>query len=323
MTGEELMLELTRHCDDLQRFAVGVEADAVAILEEEQSKIYALIFNLKREIGEGRLPNDYRTQQLLKDAERQLTELWDNVLNDLEDLLEEHAQGVAETQSEFWVLFLAGAGLTISGITKSEINNIVRYGKYRGLTRNQLLENVAQGDVSRVYQAIASGLQNGLSMEDICRNAEKEFVKTRRYLTTEVGTIINGLADDSALAVASRNKLRLLYLTMFDDKVCGDCMQYGGMIFDADDPALPAVPRHPNCRCVLVPMADRYATTPQVGFEDYFDTLDAMDQVERLGAIRYNAWDLGEYVLKPWEEPSRNARLSLADISRRDHERLA
>lgn len=36
-----------------------------------------------------------------------------------------------------------------------------------------------------------------------------------------------------------------------DHKCCPVCKEFDGMIYRDDDPALPRLPLHPNCRCSL------------------------------------------------------------------------
>lgn len=37
-----------------------------------------------------------------------------------------------------------------------------------------------------------------------------------------------------------------------DHKCCPVCKEFDGMIFRDDDPNLPQLPLHPNCRCTLL-----------------------------------------------------------------------
>ena len=37
---------------------------------------------------------------------------------------------------------------------------------------------------------------------------------------------------------------------------CAECLQYNGKIFDIEDPALPQLPIHPNCRCKYVSLSN-------------------------------------------------------------------
>lgn len=43
----------------------------------------------------------------------------------------------------------------------------------------------------------------------------------------------------------------LEFIAEDDQKCCPVCKEFDGMIFRDDDPEIPKLPLHPNCRCVL------------------------------------------------------------------------
>lgn len=320
-TPEELALLLTRHCDDLQRYAAGLSEDAVAEFAATEAAIYELIYQIEATLG-GNTANDYRTQRELNELKDQLAEIRNSVRDEVCDELDRETAELIDTENDFLLWLLAGhfaaSGRTGRTLSKADAAKIARYGKYHGLTRRQIIAKVTDGDVSRLYEEIVDGLENGSSLAELREAARKQMMTTRRYIKSEIDSIVNGVANDVGLAVASKNRLRLIYLTMFDARVCEECGGYHGEIYEFNSPDIPALPRHVHCRCRLVPETEWMADDLAVSFREYFDTLSGTEKRRRIGAAKYELYRAGEYRLKQFEEPPAAARFTLAEIRERD-----
>lgn len=325
-TKEELSRLLAQHCDDLQRYAAGLSEDAVAEFAETEAAIYELIYQIEATLG-GNMKNDYQTQRKLDALKEQLEEIRNSVKDDLCEELDGETADLIETESNFLLLMLA-AWLAASGrkgrdLSKADAEKIARYGKYKGLTREQIIDKVTAGDINRIYEEIVDGLKNGDSLAELREAARKEMMTTRRYIKSEVESIVNGVVNDVGLAMAGKNHMALIYLTMFDFRVCDECRNYNGKIYEYDSENIPALPRHIHCRCRLVPAAGLSTDEMTISFPEYFESLSATEKRKRLGNKKYEQYKSGEYKIKPYEEPPASARMSLEEIRKRDSDAFA
>ena len=89
---------------------------------------------------------------------------------------------------------------------------------------------------------------------------------------------------------------KILYVADTGENTCRECSDNDGKIFDIDDPGLPQLPVHPNCRCKYVS-----ATAP---YEDVSEDVERHRIIKNLEA----AGDLDEEKAKALAEQIVNAR---------------
>ena len=96
----------------------------------------------------------------------------------------------------------------------------------------------------RAVEAINSETQK--SKKDL------EFEKAMRYWSQQTGFYIDIIADEMAVkAMKDCGVKRVRWRTQTDDKVCNDCHDRDGVVYDIDE-----VPdKHLRCRCWLEPIA--------------------------------------------------------------------
>lgn len=322
-TVKRLMLALTAHTDDLQLFANGIAEDAENELAATEDAVYALIDALYKRYGNLGLRMDYQTVRYFENLKRKIAEIRSAAFDDEKDELEEVSRHVAEEESGFfaeWFAFLAGSA--VAAPTRSRLDRIARYGIYNGSTRRQIFDKLSDSDVNRIYDAIADSFQKGRSAGDAALAVQRELMKTRRFVKYEIDAIVNGVANDAALAFAAANRTKLLYTSVLDDRTCGECCSFDGQVFDCDDPGLPSLPRHINCRCRLIPALDGNSAAAPASFAEYIASLSPSEQRSRLGSAKYAAWKSGDYKLKTYETPSPGQRLSAEDLKARYRERF-
>ena len=88
----------------------------------------------------------------------------------------------------------------------------------------------------------------------VAHNRNAEIDKALKYWTQQVGQY----ADNSVYraryeAFMAAGVERVRWVTQEDNRVCGDCDELNGQIFDIED--VPP-PQHWGCRCYLVPVFD-------------------------------------------------------------------
>ncbi len=323
MTIEELARALTEHADDLQLYANGIAEDAEAELAATEDSILVLVYELYQKYQETGLQMDYKTVKYLQDLKKKIAEIRAAAFDDEEDGLDDVSHDVAKEESGFlsaW--FAALVGGFFPDLTEKDLDRIAKYGIYNGNTQKQIFEKLLNGDVDRIYSAISNSFQKGKSVTEAVQAVRMELQKSRRYVKSEIEAIINGVANDAALAFSAANKTKLLYSSVLDGHVCDECESFEGQLFDYDDPELPSLPRHINCRCRLIPAPDKDSAVAPVSFAEYLASLTPSGQLARLGKKKYDAMLSGAYKPDLYEMANRVQRLSMDELKARYKKRL-
>lgn len=260
MDNEDILKEIEAHYIEIQSEIDGISDSAVEEFAECEQRIFELIEQIYKLLGDGKIASDWKSEQKLKKLKALLEELRLDAADELVEELSETSQKSAEKESLFFLFLFslfASFGQTVSS---GEIGKILKYGKYHGLTQKQIIRKVAQDDAAKIYEIVADGLTRGMSLEDIKTEVQRRMNRTRRYVKTEVDAILHGVLNDAALAFAAKNRTFLLYVSVLDMKRCDECGTFEGGMFAFDDPELPYVPRHTGCRCHLVPVPEDFRT---------------------------------------------------------------
>lgn len=319
---KELALELYRHFDDLERYASGISEDSAELYADTEIKIRELIYG----IAGVKISNDYKSERLLAELKKKIGEIRYNVADNILNLIDGITGDVIEKETDFWIIFMLLAfNATGKRFSKEEIGKIRKYGKYHGLTIKQIIEKVIDGDVQRIYEVTVNDLINGKPLEDVLRDIEKESNKTKRNIRNEVNAVIDGVSNDASLAFAVKNKTYLLYLSMLDDRVCGECSSHNGEMYNYNSPDIPYLPVHIRCRCHLIPVVSPESVNPEdydVTFKEYFNTMNATEKATRIGYSKYAGYKSGIEEITKFVDVPIGARMSLNDMTKRDKNML-
>ena len=321
MSIRELAFALTQHADDLQLFANGISEDAADDFFQTEAAIMEIIYELYARYGEKGIPMDWRTRQYLDSIKRRIAEIRETLFNDETEQITKQSREVVKNEGKFLkAFFVALTGAAAIGLDSTWYDRISKYGIYGGKTIRQIMEHIALGDIDRIYTAVVEGLENGKSLDEIRETVRKEMEKTARFTKSEIVSIVNGAANDAALAFAMVNKTKLMYSSVLDDRVCEECASKDGEIYDYADPDIPSLPRHNNCRCRLIPVADEKKENKKLdmSFSDYLRSLPETEQKKRLGVAKYDLMKSGQYRLKAYESPVGGQRLSMDEMKIRD-----
>ena len=321
MSIRELAFALTQHADDLQLFANGVSEDAADDFAQTEAAIMEIIYELYARYGENGIPMDWPTRQYLDSIKRKIAKIRENMFNEETEELTKQSREVVKNEGKFLKAYFAAlTGATAIGLDSEWYDKISKYGIYGGNTVRQIMEHISAGDIDRIYTAAVDSLRNGKSLDEIRELVKKEMEKTARFTKSEIVSIINGAANDAALAFSTQNKTKLMYSAVLDDKVCDECASYDEKIYNYDDPDIPSVPRHINCRCRLIPVADKSKENNKLAmpFNEYLQSLPKAEQKKRLGAAKYDMMKSGQYQLKTYESPNNGQRKSMAELTAND-----
>lgn len=320
-TIKELAFALTQHADDLQMFINGVSIDAMGEFEQTEDAIKELIYKLYERYEEKGLPLEPETTEYLENLQAKLAEIRENCFYDEEDGLEKTATEIIKNESKFLkAFFIALTGQGVVGLDADWINRVSQFGIYNGGTIKQIFDKLANNDVTRLYNIMVNAIRAGKSLKEAREEVQKALNKTRKDIESEINSILNGVANDVAKAFATKNETMLLYSTALDSLVCDDCNDYEGKIFRNDDPDLPNLPQHFNCRCRLIPVpydAEKFKEL-EMKFSEYYQELSTQDKIKRIGKEKYELAQIKEYEIDNYEEPIQHQRISLAQLKERD-----
>lgn len=117
---------------------------------------------------------------------------------------------MVKTENRFLTMLFGVLGaVAITSLDSSWYDKITRYGIYNGNTIEQILHNIAQGDITRIHRAMIDAIKSGMSLSEARKAVTDEMVKTKRFIRHEINSIINGVVNDTAMAFAAGNCGRL------------------------------------------------------------------------------------------------------------------
>lgn len=114
---------------------------------------------------------------------------------------------------------------------------------------NELTRYAYDSEVLRKRDRAIEGINSAPTKSD----KDYEFEKALRYWSQQTGFYIDIIADDAAIqAMKDSGVKKVRWHTQEDERVCQDCEDHKGKIYDIDD-----VPpkEHLRCRCWLEPIA--------------------------------------------------------------------
>lgn len=126
---------------------------------------------------------------------------------------------------------------------------------WSGMSASQRILKNAQNFQLELIQGLEDALRNGATIQDVLDvvlNITNKYSNRHDILVrTELWHMYSQGMLDGYIA----NKIHLVqYVTTGDDRVCPECValeQYNEGIYSVED--APTLPRHPSCRCQLIP----------------------------------------------------------------------
>lgn len=317
MNKHELALELYRHNDDIERFAAYLGDYSVNDFEDANLKILDLIYKIAGE----KIADDYKSEYKLLQFKEKLTDIRTDAADEVLKLLDEQSEDLILVEVAFLFAFFSVLfGYSGKNISVETVENIVKYGRYRGLTRKEIIQKLVAGDIQRIFEAVSAGIGDNLSLVQIVESVKREMNTTRRYIQSEIDVIVNGIINDTSLAFAAKNKLKLMWSSMMDDRVCHACKR-DGETWEYDSPDIPSLPVHVNCRCRLIPFDGKIGLDAKIfniTFPEYFNSIEKGEKRKRIGNARYSAYLHGTEKITKFIEPPASAFLTIEELTDRD-----
>lgn len=253
---------IAQHVDNLQRLAEGWSDDLIALYDDTEAKAYVLIDEAMTLLDDGTgVPSAERVRRLTN-LKREISALRALCYKEIHEELKKQVAALQKNEEKFnvaWILLLySQAGLSkpnVGELSEKTSESIQRQGVYSGDTIAEIVRKMQAADEERVYKALVQAIALKQSKTKIRERLKKAFGTSRRQIQVNANLIVNGVSNDTAVAVYEKNKKILsgvMWITALDDRVCEECGMFEGEVFTAGDE--PPCPLHPNCRCHLVPV---------------------------------------------------------------------
>ncbi len=323
----QLGFAFTRHRDDLQFYANHLSQQQISDLEETVDHILEIIYLLFEKYGERGIPQNHQSETFLNEIYAKIHKIRRAGLDKVADNMEKSVIEAIENENSFLKNFLTLISrAAILGITFDAVTDIAQYGIFNGGTIHSIFAFLADSDAARIHKAAVNAIKQTPGDLKVLRNAvKKEMGKTDNFVKSEIFNIVNGAVNDAALSIGARNNLKLIYSAVLDSSTCKHCRTLHGKVFDADDPGLPVIPAHGNCRCGYITLTGDIKQPEQMilNFKDYIAGLDTQEQKKRLGKDKFQAWKDGLYALSDYEYPMQHQTLTIKQLKKRDDEIFA
>jgi SPP1 gp7 family putative phage head morphogenesis protein len=112
--------------------------------------------------------------------------------------------------------------------------------------KSKLREHIEKG----VIDSVISGQSKDKAVREIKRSFGVGFNDADRIVRTETQRVLN---DGQRQTYKDRGYSQVEWLVADDERLCNECMEIDGVIFNIDE--VPAV-LHPRCRCTFIPVLD-------------------------------------------------------------------
>lgn len=255
-TLEELSELINGHLANLQRIGVNWSGDLLERLKEAQAELMTYILYAQKSFGSARL--DSGTNKRLKIIKAKIESLLNEVYSKGYDTISAQAAGLAENEAKHAAsLVRAMTGTAVAQVGKRAIENIVKYGRFNGLTLAEMFNSMSVKDADKIYTTVAKNILSGSTPQSL-KKAVQHVFDVSNYTAKTVGlTCANGISNDARLATFAQNDdvvKGVEILNSLDGRTCPTCAQIGGLRFAFDAKDIPVLPVHPRCRCCYIPV---------------------------------------------------------------------
>lgn len=255
-TLEELAEIVNNHLANLQRIGVNWSGDLLERLKEAQAELMTYILYAQKSFGSAGL--DSGTNKRLKIIKTKVETLLNQAYSQGYDTISSQAAGLAENEAKHAAsLVRAMTGTAVAQVGKRTVENIVKYGRFNGLTLAEMFNSMSVKDADKIYTTVAKNILAGSTPQSLKKSVQHVF-DVSNYTAKTVGlTCANGISNDARLATFAQNDdvvKGIEILSTLDGRVCASCAQLGGLRFAVDAKDIPALPIHPRCRCCYIPV---------------------------------------------------------------------
>ncbi|MCG6796357.1 minor capsid protein [Geobacillus sp. YHL] len=155
-----------------------------------------------------------------------------------------------------------GVVISFSLLRKEVIDEIVNFN-WSGIKFSERIWDNTNALVKALRTELYLGIQQGESIDKIAKRIDKQFnskaFQSKRLILTELSRVVSSAQEkiyrDSGIVQ------KVQWVATLEGNTCEQCARLDGKQFDIDDQTKPSPPRHPNCRCCLIPIIEGYEPT--------------------------------------------------------------
>lgn len=234
--------------------------------------------------------------------------LSDSVKNELADLFAYEAEWAAKA-------FGIKSALNLS---RERVLALVANDPFDGKILKEWVAEQTLSTQNKLKQTVRMGVLNGLGPREIASGlvAGKLFdgsVKNTEILVRTAGNHFTAQADLKAFGSGGFNAYQLS--AVLDTRTTTICASLDGKVYRLSDADRKVPPFHPGCRTIMIPIFDNEEPIKE-NYESWLTKQPKRDQIEALGAKRYEMWRQGER-LDSFVDSDLHV-IPLADLRRKD-----
>lgn len=156
---------------------------------------------------------------------------------------------------------------------------------------NELL-TAAYGDTAdAVAQRLVDGVAHGLGPREVADTAANALgVDLDRTLTIARTETLRAYRGPQLERFEQFGVVQYRRIATYDDRTCIGCLAEDGNLYDTPD----GFDAHPNCRCTAIPETPDVAQPALPSSEEFFASLDPLEQMQMMGAGRYELYSTGQ-----------------------------
>lgn len=259
-----LALLLASHTDDLQLFAASLAEKMAAAYSDGLNIMRGMLIDAYLTLLDDRTPGTYAYMEGVKRLRKVISEFRKERFNSMMDILRSSLESLERNEEKFTLAWIAAlyeafsmTSPKTSELSKRAASEVRRYGVYNGGTVDEIFRKVMDIDIQRMVNTVTmeAALKSEGGISSLRNAIDRALLTTERQLRVNVTLAVNGVSNDTSVAIAKRNARyvdAVMWETELDERVCEDCDDLEGKVFDPKD--APSCPMHPNCRCRLVPI---------------------------------------------------------------------
>ena len=264
-----LALLLAAHVDDLQMLAASLARRMHDAYSGDSRELRGILTDVYASLSDDMKPNTYAYASSVKRMRQAILDFRKPRYERMMAILEEELEELERNEEQFTLAWIAAVheafGLDApktSGLSKRTADEIRKYGVYNGETVKTIFGKVMTADIDRLSSAVASvaGERNAAGIANLRDDIDRAINTSMRQIAVNVSMVVNGVSNDTSREIAKKNAKyadKVMWVTELDERVCEDCADLEGQVFDADE--VPECPAHPNCRCRVIPVMEEMA----------------------------------------------------------------
>lgn len=254
----ELSELINDHIAHLQMIGATWSGDILRQLKDAQKELLEYFLNTQKHFGA--IGIDAGTNKKFELIQERIEKLLNQAYGQAMEGIRENSVSLAENDAKWAGSFTrAVSGHTVSQLGKRTLNNIAKYGRYNGLNLAEMFNSMAVSDADRIFKAVSQAIKTGATPGSLKKSVQKAFDISNDQAYAMGLTCANGIANDAKLALYSENSdvvKEIEILNTLDGRICPRCAEIGGKRFPVNAKDIPALPVHPRCRCVYLPVTE-------------------------------------------------------------------